>query len=65
MKADRIRYLTLAGREYGLPVDRRYCPPSHKGIIKHLLRQGYLVKMRAGNKRSRHSTVHITRKDLS
>lgn len=65
MKADRIRYLTLASREYGLPVDIRYCPPSNKGIIKHLLRQGYLVKMRPViSKRCRRSIVRITLKGV-
>lgn len=60
MKAERIRYLTLAGREYGMAVDRKHCPPSHKGVIKHLLRQGYLTKSRIGPKMSRYSIVRTT-----
>ena len=40
----------------GLLVDHRGFPPSNKGIVKHLLRKGFLIKSRSFGK----SLVSIT-----
>lgn len=61
MKKEKLAILTHAAREFGLSVDRRYCPPSNKGVVKHLLRDGKLVKRRFGfSPKCRHSCVFIT-----
>lgn len=51
-------------RSIGMSVDRMYCPPSNRGIVKQLLRKGYLTKHRSGLPSSRRSHVIITKKGI-
>lgn len=71
MKSQKISILKLAARNYsetnnpmGMMVDWRGWPPSNRGEVKHLLRKGYLTKVRIGSKSSRRSMVRITEKGL-